>query len=97
MTTTQRIESMNKFLKKYFARNLLLQEFVVQYDKAVADRKEKERQAENATKQKWHSLYSDWTMETKATKQYTSKIFYCFQEEDKKVLNFKSEATEIRK
>ncbi|XP_070681740.1 uncharacterized protein [Malus domestica] len=62
---------MNKFLKKYFARNLLLQEFVVQYDKAVTDRKEKERQAENATKQKWRNLYSDWNVEIEATKQYT--------------------------
>ncbi|KAM2487712.1 hypothetical protein ACFX1W_039607 [Malus domestica] len=72
MTTTQRIESMNKFLKKYFARNLLLQEFVIQYDKAVTDRKEKERQAENATRQKWRSLYSDWNVEIEATKQYTN-------------------------
>jgi hypothetical protein len=48
MTTTQRIESMNKFLKKYFAQNLLLQEFIIQYDKAVIDRKEKEWQAKDA-------------------------------------------------
>ncbi|XP_050147592.1 protein FAR1-RELATED SEQUENCE 5-like [Malus sylvestris] len=89
MTTTQRIESMNKFLKKYFARNLLLQEFVIPYGRAIADRKEKERQAENATKQKWRSLYSDWNVEIEASKQYTSKIFYYFQEEVKKVLNLR--------
>ncbi|XP_070667414.1 protein FAR1-RELATED SEQUENCE 5-like [Malus domestica] len=72
MTTTQRIESLNKFLKKYFGRNLLVQEFVIQYDKTIADRKENERQAKNATKQKWRSLYSDWNVEIEASKQYTN-------------------------
>ncbi|XP_008373006.1 protein FAR1-RELATED SEQUENCE 5-like [Malus domestica] len=54
-----------------YGRDHFCAEFVVQYDKTVADRKEKERQAENATKQKWRSLYSDWNVEIEATKQYT--------------------------
>ncbi|KAB2611995.1 protein FAR1-RELATED SEQUENCE 7-like [Pyrus ussuriensis x Pyrus communis] len=54
-----------------YGRDHFCVEFVVQYDKAVPDRKGKERQAENATKQKWRSLYSDWNVEIEATKQYT--------------------------
>ncbi|XP_007224311.2 protein FAR1-RELATED SEQUENCE 5 [Prunus persica] len=89
MTTTQRSESINAFLKKFFSRNLLLREFVVQYDKAVADRREKERQAETSTKQKWRNLSSNWNVEIEATTKYTSKLFYCFQDECKKLLGLR--------
>ncbi|BBG96400.1 FAR1-related sequence 5 [Prunus dulcis] len=90
MTTTQRSESINAFLKMFFfSQNLLLREFVVQYDKAVADRREKERQAETATKQKWRNLSSNWNVEIEATTKYTSKLFYCFQDECKKLLGLR--------
>ncbi|KAI5341916.1 PREDICTED: FAR1-RELATED SEQUENCE [Prunus dulcis] len=73
----------------FFSQNLLLREFVVQYDKAVADRREKERQAETATKQKWRNLSSNWNVEIEATTKYTSKLFYCFQDECKKLLGLR--------
>ncbi|KAI8534500.1 hypothetical protein RHMOL_Rhmol10G0094900 [Rhododendron molle] len=51
MTTTQRSESINKFLKRYFGSTLVLREFVDQYAKAMASRREKEREVENKTQQ----------------------------------------------
>ncbi|KAB2629712.1 protein FAR1-RELATED SEQUENCE 7-like [Pyrus ussuriensis x Pyrus communis] len=69
--TVEEFESKEILCEKWaqvYGRDHFCAEFIVQYDKTIADRKEKERQAENATKQKWRSLYSDWTMETEATK-----------------------------
>ena len=42
LTTTQRSESINNYFKKYFKKKQTLREFVDQYDKAVACRREKE-------------------------------------------------------
>ena len=78
VTTTQRSESINKMLKNYFGKNLILREFVTQYDKAMVSRRENERIAEAMTKQTNPNLISSWKVELEASKKYTRKIFICF-------------------
>ncbi|KAH7838581.1 hypothetical protein Vadar_028589 [Vaccinium darrowii] len=87
MTTTQRSESINKFLKKYFGSTLVLREFVDQYDKAIACRREKEREAENKTQQTSPILVSRWSVECEAAEKYTKKVFYSFQKEYQQTLD----------
>ncbi|KAK2658283.1 hypothetical protein Ddye_004816 [Dipteronia dyeriana] len=78
MTTSQRSESIDKFLKKIFRKKLILHEFVVQYDKVVANRRESKRLVETATKQTKRNLFCAWNVEDEASKLYTRKIFHCF-------------------
>ncbi|KAK1556259.1 hypothetical protein Q3G72_001593 [Acer saccharum] len=91
MTTSQRSESINKFLKKFFKRKLILREFVVQYDKAIADRREKKRLVETATMQTKRNLFCAWNVEYEASKFYTRKIFHYFQDELKKLVDWRLE------
>ncbi|KAI8551231.1 hypothetical protein RHMOL_Rhmol06G0168700 [Rhododendron molle] len=87
MTTTQRSESINKFLKKYFGSTLVLREFVDQYAKAMASRREKEREVENKTQQTSPILVSQWSVEREASEKYTKKVFYLFQKEYQQTLD----------
>ncbi|XP_024177242.2 protein FAR1-RELATED SEQUENCE 5 isoform X3 [Rosa chinensis] len=87
MTTTQRSESINKTLKKFFYKNLILCEWVVHYERALVDRREKERLAEVATTQRKRKLLSNWKVEVEAAKMYTKASFNCFQEEFRKCLD----------
>ncbi|OUZ99541.1 FAR1 DNA binding domain [Macleaya cordata] len=81
MTTTERCESISKFLKAYFSTgSILLREFVDQYSKAMADRYEKEKEAEKKTQQTAPNLISAWAVEREASKIYTREMFYGFQE-----------------
>ncbi|TXG65238.1 hypothetical protein EZV62_006513 [Acer yangbiense] len=91
MTTSQRSESINKFLKKFFKRKLILREFVVQYDKAIADRREKKRLVETTTMQTKRNLFCAWNVEYEASKFYTRKIFHYFQDELKKLVDWRLE------
>lgn len=91
MTTTQRSESINKFLKRFFSRNLYLRQWVKQYELALDDRREKERLAEVATSQTKRIFLSNWKMEVEAAMKYTKNIFYHFQGEYKKCLDLKLE------
>ncbi|XP_058180152.1 protein FAR1-RELATED SEQUENCE 5-like [Rhododendron vialii] len=87
MTSTQRSESINKFLKKYFGSTLVLREFVDQYAKAIACRCEKEREVENRTQQMSPILVSKWSVECEAAEKYTKKMFYLFQKEFQQALD----------
>ena len=87
MTTTQRNESINKTLKKFFSKNLILCEWVIHYERILADRREKETLAEVATAQRKRKLLSNWNVEYEAAKVYTKGSFNCFQEEYRKCLD----------
>lgn len=60
MTTTQRSESINKYLKKFSSsKNLILSEWVVQHECALVHQREKERLAEVATTQTKRNFLSN--------------------------------------
>lgn len=91
MTTTQRSESINKYLKKFFSKNLILSEWVVQHERALVHRREKERLAEVATTQTKRNFLSNWKVEVEAAEMYTKKLFNYFQEEYQKCLDLRLE------
>ncbi|KAK2641793.1 hypothetical protein Ddye_023556 [Dipteronia dyeriana] len=91
MTTSQRSESINKFLNFFFKIKLIRREFVVQYDKVVVDRREKKRFVETVTTQTKRNLFCVWNVEDKASKFYTKKIFHYFQDELKKLVDWRLE------
>lgn len=80
ITNTQRSEGMN-FVKKYFKRTLTLREFVAQYEKAVASRREKEKNQDSVSRQTKPDLRIAWPAVVQAAERYTTKIFTLFQEE----------------
>ncbi|KAI3923853.1 hypothetical protein MKW92_007825 [Papaver armeniacum] len=82
ITTTQRSESINKFLKAYFCNGkLLLRQFVHQYSKAMTDRREKVLEEEFNTQRTSPILISHWNVVREAAKFYTRKMFSLFHEE----------------
>ncbi|XP_062021072.1 protein FAR1-RELATED SEQUENCE 5-like [Rosa rugosa] len=70
-----------------FVQNLILCEWVVHYERALVDRREKKRLAEVATTQRKRKLLSNWKVEVEAAKMYTKASFNCFQEEFRKCLD----------
>ena len=75
MTIIQRSESINNYFKKYFKKKQTLREFVDQYDKAVACRREKEAKVDFKSMSTKPNMVSAWKLEVKATEIYTRKIF----------------------
>ncbi|KAF6140729.1 hypothetical protein GIB67_035156 [Kingdonia uniflora] len=80
MATTQRSEGVNRFLK-YFKRTLSLHEFVIQYDRALTSRREKEKRQDFISHQTKPNLKTSWQAEARASEIYTTKIFLKFQDE----------------
>ncbi|TXG65423.1 hypothetical protein EZV62_006698 [Acer yangbiense] len=68
---------------------------------AIGDRREKKRLVETTTKQTKRNLFCAWNVEDEASKLYTRKIFHRFQDELKKLvdwrLEFESDDGVIRK
>lgn len=92
MTTSQRSESINKFLKDYFTHGrIVLREFVHMYSKAMDNRREKEREAEHITRQTTPNMISNWSIEREAASKYTRKVFYLFQEGVKQIIDLSLE------
>ncbi|XP_026400199.1 protein FAR1-RELATED SEQUENCE 5-like [Papaver somniferum] len=87
MTTTQRSESINNYFKKYFKKKQILREFVGQFDKAVAARREKAKKADYKSMATRPNLTSVWEVEEKSSKIYTSKIFNEFQMQVKRLID----------
>ncbi|XP_026416770.1 protein FAR1-RELATED SEQUENCE 5-like [Papaver somniferum] len=81
MTTTQRSEGMNSFLKKYFKRTLSLKSFVIQYDKVLTCRRDIEKAQNFRSTQKKPPLQSHWPLEARASELYTTTMFAHFQKE----------------
>ncbi|KAL5722104.1 hypothetical protein ACHQM5_005665 [Ranunculus cassubicifolius] len=89
MTTTQRSESINSLLKKFFGGNLILREFIVQHDRVLASRREKERVANTENKKKMPNMVTEWAVEREASQIYTRKGFGIFQGECKRCFTLK--------
>ncbi|XP_019184831.1 PREDICTED: protein FAR1-RELATED SEQUENCE 5-like [Ipomoea nil] len=81
MSTTQRSESMNKYFKDYINANTPISKFVVQYDKALDARYNKEREKTFKTLNSKPILKTLYPMEEEASKVYTRKMFRMFQDE----------------
>ncbi|XP_019178901.1 PREDICTED: protein FAR1-RELATED SEQUENCE 5-like [Ipomoea nil] len=81
MSTTQRSESMNKYFKDYINANTPISKFVVQYDKALDARYNKEREKTFKTLNSKPILKTLYPMEEEASNVYTRKRFRMFQDE----------------
>ena len=81
MSTTQRSESMNKFFKGFLNSSTPLSKFVIQYEKALDARYNKEREKNVKTRNSKPLLRILYPMEEEASKIYTRKVFRIFQNE----------------
>ena len=87
MTTTQRVESMNKFMYKYLKLRANLGEFVLNFEKALKRIWEREHEADYESKYKTPKLSSALHMERQLRSIYTNKIFYKCQDEFRDCVN----------
>nr|XP_043615944.1 protein FAR1-RELATED SEQUENCE 5-like [Erigeron canadensis] len=81
MTTSQRSESIHSYFDGYVNSNTMLNEFVIQYDKAVDDRRVAEEDEDFQTINTLPVLSSVHPIEAKAGEVYTRKIFEVFKKE----------------
>ncbi|OMO77492.1 hypothetical protein COLO4_25133 [Corchorus olitorius] len=81
MSTTQRSESMNKYFKDYVNASTPMSKFVIQYDKALDARYNKEREQNFKTMNSKPILKTMYPMEKEASIVYTRKMFRKFQDE----------------
>ncbi|XP_071728513.1 protein FAR1-RELATED SEQUENCE 5-like [Rutidosis leptorrhynchoides] len=81
MTTSGRSESIHSYFDGYVTSNTMLNEFVVQYDKAVEFRRAAEEDEDFKTMKTKAVLSSVNPIEEKAGTRYTSKMFYVFHKE----------------
>ncbi|XP_023763920.2 protein FAR1-RELATED SEQUENCE 5-like [Lactuca sativa] len=81
MTTTGRSESINSFFDGYVNSRTMLNEFVVQYDKAVESRRAAEEDEDFKTMNSRPVLSSVHPIEAKAGQCYTRKMFETFKKE----------------
>lgn len=81
MTTSGRSESINSFFDGYVNSNTLLNDFVVQYDKAITSRREAEEDEDFKTRNSKAVLDSDHPIEKIAGDCYTRKMFEIFRKE----------------
>ncbi|XP_023763062.1 protein FAR1-RELATED SEQUENCE 5-like [Lactuca sativa] len=81
MTTTGRSESINSFFDGFVNSRTMLNEFVVQYDKAVESRRAAEEDEDFKTMNSRPVLSSVHPIEAKAGQIYTRKMFDTFKKE----------------
>ncbi|OMO60155.1 FAR1-related protein [Corchorus olitorius] len=81
MSTIQRSESMNKYFKDYANSSTPMSKFVLQYDKALDTRYNKEREKTFKTMNSKPILKTFYLMEKEASKVNTRKMFKRFQNE----------------
>lgn len=86
MTTTQRSESINAYMKRYLDRKVPLVEFLDQYEKALRYRRYKERESDYKCIISKPSLYSAVPILEQASCIYTHAMFYVFEKEHKESL-----------
>ncbi|XP_077230107.1 protein FAR1-RELATED SEQUENCE 5-like [Tasmannia lanceolata] len=79
MTSSARSESINAFFDGFVNQSTTLQEFVVQYEKALVDRRRKEAEEDWRTKSSHGILKTKSTLEADVAKCYTRKFFDLFQ------------------
>nr|GFA00797.1 hypothetical protein [Tanacetum cinerariifolium] len=93
MTTSGRSESIHSFFDGFVNSNTMLNEFVIQYDKAVNSRRAAEEDEDFKTMNSRVILSSVHPIEAKAGKCYTRKIFEKFKKEWKEATNNLSHST----
>lgn len=81
MTKLGRSESMNAYFDRYVHANTMLNEFLVQYDKAVRARREAEEREDFQTMNTQATLSGSHPIERAAAFHYTRRIFKIFQME----------------
>ncbi|XP_077228346.1 protein FAR1-RELATED SEQUENCE 1-like [Tasmannia lanceolata] len=79
MTSSARSESINAFFDGFVKQSTTLEEFVVQYEKALVARRKKEAEEDWRTKSSHAVLKTKSTLEADAAKCYTRKKFDLFQ------------------
>ncbi|GJX70858.1 FAR1-related sequence 5-like protein [Tanacetum coccineum] len=87
MTTSGQSESIHSFFDGFVNSNTMLNEFVIQYDKAVNSRRAAEEDEDFKTMNSRAVLSSVHPIEAKAGKCYTRKIFEKFEKEWKEATN----------
>ncbi|XP_044479705.1 protein FAR-RED IMPAIRED RESPONSE 1-like isoform X2 [Mangifera indica] len=81
MSTTQRSESMHSFFDGYVNSKTTLKQFVEQYENALRDKVEKEREADFKSFKSWIPCISTYPMEKQFQDAYTIAKFKEFQQE----------------
>ncbi|XP_023739809.1 protein FAR1-RELATED SEQUENCE 7-like [Lactuca sativa] len=81
MTTSERSESIQSFFDGFVNSKTMLNEFVVQYDKAVHSRRAAEEDEDFKTMNSKPVLFSVHPIEAKAGECYTRKMFEAFKKE----------------
>ncbi|XP_021971456.1 protein FAR1-RELATED SEQUENCE 5-like [Helianthus annuus] len=81
MTTSGRSESIHSFFDGYVNSKTMLNEFVIQYDKAVEARRAAEEDEDFKTMNSKPTLSSVNPIEAKASSRYTRKLFDVFMKE----------------
>lgn len=81
LSTTQRLESMNRFFRKHFDMKISLQAFIDKFDRAIDELYEKEAQEDYASLHGRQILKTSSPMEKQAADIYTRTVFERFQVE----------------
>ncbi|XP_072958823.1 protein FAR1-RELATED SEQUENCE 5-like [Typha angustifolia] len=81
LSTTQRLESMNRFYRRNFDMKVSLQTFIAKFDQAIDRRYSEECQTDLAMLPPEQILKTDTVMEKQAASIYTREVFEKFQVE----------------
>lgn len=81
LSTTQKLESMNRFYRNNFDRKISLHAFIAKFDQAMDCRSEKEAQEDLAVLHDQRILKTDAPLEKQAANIYTRTVFEKFQVE----------------
>ncbi|CAD5172099.1 protein FAR1-RELATED SEQUENCE 5-like [Musa acuminata AAA Group] len=87
LSTTSRVESMNRFYRRNFVRESSLQMFIAKFDQEMDNGYEKEAQEDCASLSTQPILKTDSPMEKQAASIYTRTVFEKFQAELVEALN----------
>ncbi|KAF5178273.1 Gata transcription factor [Thalictrum thalictroides] len=81
LTTIQRSEDVDDYLKRYFKRHMPIQDILTQYEKALSYRRGKERDEDFISRRTKPNLRTTWPVEVRVAERYTANLFALFQEE----------------
>ncbi|XP_061375416.1 protein FAR1-RELATED SEQUENCE 5-like [Gastrolobium bilobum] len=81
MTTSGRSESINAFFDGYVNSNTMLNDYVIQYDKAIKSRRDAEEDEDFKTRNTKAVLETNHPIEEIAREWYTRKLFEIFKKE----------------
>ncbi|KAF6143952.1 hypothetical protein GIB67_017560 [Kingdonia uniflora] len=95
MTTTQRSESINKFLKKFVKRKYSFSEFLNRFEMALETRHQTEVEEDFKSSQTSPSLVVPTLMLKQASERYTHNIFDLFSDEYKAHLMYTIEERDV--